>query len=129
MSASMKRYCYVLFVATAVLCCAKSTGDAGAMEVESPSEIPPGSFRAIIGLRDPVAPTDSTLTPEQIEALADSVAGRHGLRVERVLTLISAFTAIVDSSALRELRADTCVRYVEQDRVLRPSRDTAAGVT
>ena len=85
----------------------------------------PGSFRAIIGIRDTVALADSTIAPERASELADLVATKHDLRIERVLKLISAFVVIVDSAALGETRNDPYVRYVEPDRLLRPSRDTS----
>ena len=122
---SMSRCFYTALLLTAVLGCAKQTSESSVGGTEDSPEIPVGHFRAIIGLRDPAVPADSTMTPEQIEDLADSVASRHGLRVDRVLTLISAFAAVVDSAALGELRADANVRYVEPDRLLRPSRDTS----
>ena len=99
--------------------CTVSTTGRQQSDAEVSSSVPAGSFRAIIGLREIDAQSSTLSAAELFQQLADSVAERHGLQIDRVLSLSGAFSAVVDSTNLESLRADEDVRYVEPDRILR----------
>ena len=99
--------------------CTVSTTGRQQSDAEVSSSVPAGSFRAIVGLREIDAQSSTLSAAELFQQLADSVAERHGLQIDRVLSLSGAFSAVVDSTNLESLRADEDVRYVEPDRILR----------
>ena len=102
--------------------CTVSTTGRQQSDAEVSSSVPAGSFRAIVGLRK-IDDQSSTLSAAELfQQLADSIAERHGLQIDRVLSLTGAFSAVVDSTNLEALRADEDVRYVEPDRILRIRR-------
>ena len=74
------------------------------------------SFQAIVGLREIDAQSSTLSAAELFQQLAYSVADRHGLQIDRILS--RAFLADVDSTNLEALRADEDVRYVETDRII-----------
>ena len=109
-------------VVLSTLGCTVSTTGRQQSDAEVSSSVPAGSFRAIVGLRE-IDDQSSTLSAaELLQQLADSIAERHGLQIDRVLSLTGAFSAVVDSTNLEALRADEDVRYVEPDRILRIRR-------
>ena len=115
------RWLFLIVMLSTLGCTVSTTGrqqsDAGVS-----SSVPAGSFRAIVGLRE-IDDQSSTLSAAELfQQLADSVAERHGLQIDRVLSLTGAFSAVVDSTNLEALRADEDVRYVEPDRILRIRR-------
>ena len=111
-----------LIVMLSTLGCTVSTTGRQQSDAEVSSSVPAGSFRAIIGLRE-IDDQSSTLSAAELfQQLADSIAERHGLQIDRVLSLTGAFSAVVDSTNLEALRADEDVRYVEPDRILRIRR-------
>ena len=115
------RWLFPVIVLSTLGCTVSTTGrqqsDAGVS-----SSVPAGSFRAIVGLREIDAQSSTLSAVELFQQLADSVAERHGLQIDRVLSLSGAFSAVVDSTNLEALRADEDVRYVEPDRILRIRR-------
>ena len=115
------RWLFLIVMLSTLGCTVSTTGrqqsDAGVS-----SSVPAGSFRAIVGLRE-IDDQSSTLSAAELfQQLADSIAERHGLQIDRVLSLTGAFSAVVDSTNLEALRADEDVRYVEPDRILRIRR-------
>ena len=112
----------LLMVVLSTLGCTASTTGRQQSDAEASSSVPAGSFRAIVGLRE-IDDQSSTLSAAELfQQLADSIAERHGLQIDRVLSLTGAFSAVVDSTNLEALRADEDVRYVEPDRILRIRR-------
>ena len=111
-----------LIVMLSTLGCTVSTTGRQQSDAEVSSSVPAGSFRAIVGLREIDAQSSTLSAAELFQQLADSIAERHGLQIDRVLSLTGAFSAVVDSTNLEALRADEDVRYVEPDRILRIRR-------
>ena len=109
-------------VVLSTLGCTVSTTGRQQSDAEVSSSVPAGSFRAIVGLREIDAQSSTLSAAELFQQLADSVAERHALQIDRVLSLSGAFSAVVDSTNLEALRADEDVRYVEPDRILRIRR-------
>ena len=99
--------------------CTVSTTGRQQSDAEVSSSVPAGSFRAIVGLREIDAQSSTLSAAELFQQLAESIAERHGLQIDRVLSLTGAFSAVVDSTNLESLRVDEDVRYVEPDRILR----------
>ncbi len=115
------RWLFPVIVLSTLGCTVSTTGRQQS-DAEVSSSVPAGSFRAIVGLRE-IDDQSSTLSAAELfQQLADSVAERHGLQIDRVLSLTGAFSAVVDSTNLEALRADEDVRYVEPDRILRIRR-------
>ena len=108
-----------LIVMLSTLGCTVSTTGRQQSDAEVSSSVPAGSFRAIIGLREIDAQSSTLSAAELFQQLAHSIAERHGLQIDRVLSLTGAFSAVVDSTNLEALQADEDVRYVEPDRILR----------
>ena len=111
-----------LIVMLSTLGCTVSTTGRQQSDAEVSSSVPAGSFRAIVGLREIDAQSSTLSAAELFQQLANSVAERHALQIDRVLSLTGAFSAVVDSTNLEALRADEDVRYVEPDRILRIRR-------
>ncbi len=109
-------------IALSTLGCTVSTTGRQQSDAGVSSSVPAGSFRAIVGLREIDAQSSTLSAVELFQQLADSVAERHALQIDRVLSLSGAFSAVVDSTNLEALRADEDVRYVELDRILRIRR-------
>ena len=108
-----------LIVMLSTLGCTVSTTGRQQSDAEVSSSVPAGSFRAIIGLKEIDAQSSTLSAAELFQQLAHSIAERHGLQIDRVLSLTGAFSAVVDSTNLEALQADEDVRYVEPDRILR----------
>ena len=106
-------------IVLSMLGCTASTSGRQQSGTEVSSSVPAGSFRAIIGLREIEVESSTLSAAELFQQLADTVAERHGLKIDRVLSLSGSFSAVVDSTNLEALQADADVRYVEPDRILR----------
>jgi ATP-dependent protease HslVU (ClpYQ) peptidase subunit len=106
-------------IVVSTLACTVSSVGRKQIDTEASSAVPAGSFRAIIGLREIDTRSSTLSAAELFQQLADSVAERHDLQIDRVLSLSGAFSAVVDSTNLEALQGDEDVRYVEPDRILR----------
>jgi len=113
------RWLFTLIVLSTLGCTVSTTGRQQSDAAEVSSSVPAGSFRAIIGLREIEVESSTLSAAELFQQLADTVAERHGLKIDRVLSLSGSFSAVVDSTNLAALQADADVRYVEPDRILR----------